>query len=168
LACKAEGKERIDNYAEKTRSTKRETIPDPVPSKAAAKFINNLMWDGKKSTAQKHLVPRHGQWSTSAPARIPCGSLKRPWAMCAPRWRSKAAGWVATYQVPVEIRPERRQALAMRWLIAFARSRGEKTMAERLPAELLEASQGRGSSVKKKEDTHRMAEANKAFAHYSW
>jgi small subunit ribosomal protein S7 len=74
----------------------------------------------------------------------------------------------STYQVPVEIRPERRQALAMRWLIAFARSRGEKAMAERLAAELLEASQGRGSSVKKKEDTHRMAEANKAFAHYRW
>jgi small subunit ribosomal protein S7 len=148
---------------------KREIIPDAkYRSKLLAKFANKLMNDGKKSTAEKSL---YGALDTirertgEDPLRVFEKALDnvRP----AIEVKSRRVGG-STYQVPVEIRPERRQALAMRWLIAFARSRGEKTMAERLAAELLEASQGRGSSVKKKEDTHRMAEANKAFAHYRW
>ncbi len=148
---------------------KREITPDAkYKSRLLAKFVNKLMYDGKKSTAEKAL---YGALDTirertgEDPLRVFEKALDnvRP----AIEVKSRRVGG-STYQVPVEIRPERRQALAMRWLIAFARSRGEKTMAERLAAELLEASQGRGSSVKKKEDTHRMAEANKAFAHYRW
>jgi small subunit ribosomal protein S7 len=148
---------------------KRETIPDPrFRSKAAAKFINNLMWDGKKSTSQRILYRAMDlvhQRTGEDPLRIfekALGNVRPSVEV-----KSRRVGG-STYQVPVDIRPERRQALAMRWLITFARSRGEKSMAERLAAELMDAAAGRGSSVKKKEDTHRMAEANKAFAHYRW
>ncbi|KMY65587.1 30S ribosomal protein S7 [Desulfocarbo indianensis] len=148
---------------------KREVIPDAkFKSRLLAKFVNKLMYDGKKSTAEKALygaMDSIRERTGEDPLRVFEKALDnvRP----AIEVKSRRVGG-STYQVPVEIRPERRQALAMRWLIGFARGRGEKTMSERLAAELLEASQGRGSSVKKKEDTHRMAEANKAFAHYRW
>jgi len=148
---------------------KREVIPDArYKSRLLAKFVNKLMYDGKKSTAEKALygaMDSIRERTGEDPLRVFEKALDnvRP----AIEVKSRRVGG-STYQVPVEIRPERRQALAMRWLIGFARGRGEKTMSERLAAELLEASQGRGSSVKKKEDTHRMAEANKAFAHYRW
>ncbi len=148
---------------------KREVIPDAkYKSRLLAKFANKLMYYGKKSTAENALygaMDSIRERTGEDPLRVFEKALDnvRP----SIEVKSRRVGG-STYQVPVEIRPERRQALAMRWLIAFARSRGEKTMAERLSAELLEASQGRGSSVKKKEDTHRMAEANKAFAHYRW
>ncbi len=148
---------------------KREINPDPrFKSKAAAKFINNLMWDGKKSTSQSILYRAmdviHDRTGED-PLRVfekALGNV-RP----AVEVKSRRVGG-STYQVPVDIRPERRQALAMRWIISFARNRGEKSMGERLAAELMDAASGRGNSVKKKEDTHRMAEANKAFAHYRW
>ena len=148
---------------------KREINPDPrFKSKAAAKFINNLMWEGKKSTSQRILYKAmdliHDRTGED-PLRVfekALGNV-RP----AVEVKSRRVGG-STYQVPVDIRPERRQALAMRWIINFARNRGEKSMGERLAAELMDAAAGRGSSVKKKEDTHRMAEANRAFAHYRW
>ena len=126
------------------------------------------MYDGKKSIAEKILYGALDiiqQRTSEDPLRVFEKALDnvRP----AIEVKSRRVGG-STYQVPVEIRPDRRQALAMRWLISFSRSRGEKTMAQRLAAELMEAAAGRGASVKKKEDTHRMAEANKAFAHYRW
>ena len=148
---------------------KRETTPDVrYRSKQVAKFINKLMYGGKKSVAQRILydaLDLTRKRTGEDPLRIFEKALEnvRP----AIEVKSRRVGG-STYQVPVEIRQERRQALAMRWLIGFSRSRGEKTMAERLAAELTDAAAGRGSSVKKKEDTHRMADANKAFAHYRW
>lgn len=148
---------------------KREVLPDVrYRSRAVAKFVNNLMRTGKKSLSQRIMYEamdiirnRTGE----DPLRVFEKALDNVRPMI--EVKSRRVGG-STYQVPVDIRPERRQALAMRWIISFARSRGEKTMAERLANELMDAAQGRGSSVKKKEDTHRMAEANKAFAHYRW
>jgi small subunit ribosomal protein S7 len=148
---------------------KREVLPDAkYRSRLLAKFINKLMLDGKKSIAENCLygaLDLVRERTGEDPLRVFEKALDnvRP----AIEVKSRRVGG-STYQVPVEIRSERRQALAMRWLIAFSRGRGEKTMAQRLAAELLEASAGRGATVKKKEDTHRMAEANKAFAHYRW
>lgn len=148
---------------------KRTVTPDPkYRSRQLAKFVNKLMYGGKRSTAERILYSametikdRTGE----DPLRIFEKALEnvRP----SIEVKSRRVGG-STYQVPVEIRPERRQALAMRWIISYSRNRGEKTMAERLAAELAEASAGRGSSVKKREDTHRMAEANRAFSHYRW
>ena len=133
-----------------------------------SKFVNGIMWDGKKSTAERIV---YGAFDIIAERKKedPVKVFEKALSNVRPRLevKSRRVGG-STYQVPVEIRSERRQALAMRWLIAFSRGRGEKTMAQRLAAELLEASAGRGATVKKKEDTHRMAEANKAFAHYRW
>ncbi len=148
---------------------KREIMPDAkYKSRVLAKFINKLMYDGKKSLAERILYQALDiirERTKEDPLRVFEKALDnvRP----SIEVKSRRVGG-STYQVPVEIRPERRQALAMRWLITFARNRGEKTMAERLAAELMDAAAGRGASVKKKEDTHRMAEANKAFAHYRW
>lgn len=148
---------------------KREIIPDPrYRGRTVAKFINKLMYDGKKSVAEKIFytaLDRIKERSGEDPLKLFEKALEnvRP----SIEVKSRRVGG-STYQVPVEIRAERRQALAMRWLISFSRSRGEKTMAERLAAEMMEAAAGRGATVKKKEDTHRMAEANKAFAHYRW
>jgi small subunit ribosomal protein S7 len=144
-------------------------MPDAkYKSRVLAKFINKLMYDGKKSLAERILYQALDiirERTKEDPLRVFEKALDnvRP----SIEVKSRRVGG-STYQVPVEIRPERRQALAMRWLITFARNRGEKTMAERLAAELMDAAAGRGASVKKKEDTHRMAEANKAFAHYRW
>ena len=153
----------------RSRADKRESLPDTrFESESVQKFINCLMVDGKKSIAERIFYDavdicekRAGQPGVLVFEQALTNS--KP----ALEVKSRRVGG-ATYQVPVEVRPERRAALATRWLISFARGRSEKTMAERLAAELLAASRGEGSTVKKKEDTHRMAEANKAFAHYRW
>ncbi|HSH74377.1 MAG TPA: 30S ribosomal protein S7 [Longimicrobiales bacterium] len=153
----------------RSRAETRETPPDPrFASRTVTKFINNLMLDGKKSVAEKIfydavdiLEQRSGQPGLQVFEQALNNS--KP----ALEVKSRRVGG-ATYQVPIEVRPERRTALATRWIISFARARSEKTMSERLAGELLAASRGEGSTVKKKEDTHRMAEANKAFAHYRW
>ncbi|MBI4797954.1 MAG: 30S ribosomal protein S7 [Desulfarculus sp.] len=148
---------------------KREIIPDAkLRSRVLAKFANKLMYDGKKSTSEQILygaMDRIRERTNEDPLRVFEKALENVRPMI--EVKSRRVGG-STYQVPVEIRPDRRQALAMRWIISYARGRGEKTMAERLAAELMDAAAGRGSAVKKKEDTHRMAEANKAFAHYRW
>ena len=153
----------------RSRAEKRETPPDPrFESRTVTKFINNLMRDGKKSVAEKifydavdMLEQRTGQSGVQV--------FEQALTNAKPTLevKSRRVGG-ATYQVPIEVRPERRAALAMRWLISYARRRSEKSMSERLAAELLAASRGEGATVKKKDDTHRMAEANKAFAHYRW
>jgi small subunit ribosomal protein S7 len=153
----------------RTRAVRRPVVPDPVyGSESVTKFINNLMYEGKKSLAEgifydalKLIEERTGQPGENV--------FKQALSNAKPvlEVKSRRVGG-ATYQVPVEVRPERRTALGMRWLIQYSRARGEKTMAERLAAELLAASRNEGSTIKKKDDTHRMAEANKAFAHYRW
>ncbi len=153
----------------RSRAVKRETPPDPkFESRVVTKFINNLMVDGKKSIAEKifyDAVDLMEQRSGQPGVEIFEQALNN--AQPALEVKSRRVGG-ATYQVPIEVRPERRSALASRWLIGFARARPEKSMAERLAGELLAASRGEGNTIKKKDDTHRMAEANKAFAHYRW
>ena len=133
-----------------------------------SKFVNALMLDGKKSTAEGifYEAMRLIEERTGQPAM---NVFKQAVNNVKPvlEVKSRRVGG-ATYQVPVEVRPERRNALAMKWLVGYSRARGEKSMADRLAAELLAASRNEGASIKKKEDTHRMAEANKAFAHYRW
>ncbi len=148
---------------------KRKITPDPkYKDKLVAKFMNALMLDGKKSTAEGIM---YGAFDIIE-ARFkqdPLEIFRKALDNVKPRLevKSRRVGG-ATYQVPVEVRPERRVALAMRWLVGFSRGRGEKTMRERLAAEFVDASQLRGGAVKKKDDTHKMADANKAFAHYRW
>jgi len=148
---------------------KRVIIPDPrYGSQKLARFINKLMLKGKKATAERIMygaMDLISERTSEDPLKLFEKALDNARPMI--EVKSRRVGG-STYQVPVEIRPERRQALAMRWLISFSRNRGEKTMAERLANELMDAAAGRGTTVKKKEDTHRMAEANKAFAHYRW
>jgi small subunit ribosomal protein S7 len=148
---------------------KRKIIPDPkYRDKLVAKFTNSLMLKGKKSTAEGIL---YGAFDIIASRfkEDPLEVFRKALDNVKPKLevKSRRVGG-ATYQVPVEVRPERRVALAMRWIVSYSRGRGEKTMRERLASELVDASQLRGNSVKKKEDTHKMAEANKAFAHYRW
>jgi len=148
---------------------KRKILPDPVHrDKLVAKFMNKLMIGGKKSTAEGIL---YGAFEVIK-ARFkeePLEIFRKALDNVKPKLevKSRRVGG-ATYQVPVEVRPERRVALGMRWLVMNARGRGEKTMMERLAAEFVDAAAMRGGAVKKKDDTHRMAEANKAFAHYRW
>ena len=148
---------------------RREILPDPkFHDRMVAKFINSMMNQGKKSTAEHILydaLDLVGE-RTKEDALV---VFKRALDNVKPvvEVRSRRVGG-ATYQVPVEVRPTRRMSLAMRWLVINARSRAEKSMAERLAAELADAANNRGAAIKKKEDTHRMAEANKAFAHYRW
>ena len=150
-------------------AVKRPVLPDArYDSQTVSKFINCMMYEGKKSTAERifygamDLVENR----TSQPGVT---VFKQALANLKPvvEVKSRRVGG-ATYQVPVEVRPERRNALAMRWLISFSRNRGEKSMPEKLAGEIIAASRGEGNAVKKKDDTHRMAEANKAFAHYRW
>nr|CRH06684.1 30S ribosomal subunit protein S7 [Candidatus Magnetococcus massalia] len=148
---------------------KREVIPDArYGDKLVTKFMNCLMVDGKKSLAERVF---YGAFELIAERtkEDPLQVFKQAIDNVRPALevRSRRVGG-ANYQVPVEVRPARRQTLAIRWLVSFARARGEKTMRERLAAELMEASQGRGATIKKRDDTHRMAEANKVFAHYRW
>lgn len=137
-------------------------------SKLAAKFINCVMWDGKKAVARSIFYGALDVIEQRA-KEDPFKLFERAVENVKPvvEVRSRRVGG-ATYQVPMEVRPDRRQALAIRWLVGFSRKRAEKSMAQRLAAELLDAAQQKGSAFKKKEDTHRMAEANKAFAHYRW
>ncbi|MEW6109753.1 MAG: 30S ribosomal protein S7 [Nitrospirota bacterium] len=148
---------------------KREILPDPkYNSKIVSKFVSVLMESGKKSTAENICYGAFDiikEKTGNDPLKVFKTALEnvKPLVEVKPR---RVGG--ATYQVPVEIRPQRRMALASRWLISYSRGRGEKTMRERLAGELLDAYNNTGSSIKKKEDTHKMAEANKAFAHYRW
>lgn len=148
---------------------KRVILPDPkFKDVAVSKFVNVLMRDGKKSTAEKIFYGAMDLIEQRAKAE-PLELFKEALRNVEPRVevKSRRVGG-STYQVPVEIRQERREALARRWIISYSRSRGEKTMVGRLAGEVLDAAAGRGNAVKKREDTHRMAEANKAFAHYNW
>ncbi len=149
---------------------KREILPDPVyNSQLVTKFVNVMMQDGKKSTAERILYDALESISEKAEDGDSMKVFKKAVENVKPsvEVKSRRVGG-STYQVPVEVRPGRRLALAMRWIIQFAKGRGEKTMRQRLAGELMEAAEGRGGAVKRKEDTHRMAEANKAFAHYRW
>ena len=151
------------------RPEKRIILPDPkFGDIVLSKFMNNLMLDGKKSAAERIV---YGALETveSRAKKDPLQTFHEALDNVKPgiEVRSRRVGG-ATYQVPVEVRPARRQTLAMRWLIEASRKRGEKSMPLKLAAELAEASENRGASVKKREETHRMAEANKAFAHYRW
>ena len=153
----------------RSRSVKRPITPDPVyGSETVSKFINCMMYDGKKSLAERIFYGAMQQIEERT-GQAPDGVFKQALSNAKPvlEVKSRRVGG-ATYQVPIEVRPERRQALGIRWLIQYSRARGEKTMAERLAAELIAASRNEGATIKKKDDTHRMAEANKAFAHYRW
>ncbi len=148
---------------------RRQVLPDPkFGSNLLAKFVNMLMEDGKKAVAERIM---YGALATMATKKggEPLNMLDQAMENVRPvvEVKSRRVGG-ATYQVPVEVRPQRRNSLAMRWLIDAARKRSEKSMALRLAGELMDASDSRGTAVKKKEDTHRMAEANKAFSHYRW
>jgi len=148
---------------------KRETSPDPVyNSTLVTKFVNSMMYEGKKSTAQsifygsmKNLEQKGGDEALKL--------FKKAVENCKPllEVKTRRVGG-ANYQVPVEVNPDRRTSLAIRWLVSYGRARGEKGMVDKLTNELLDAANGRGAAMKKKEDVHRMAEANKAFAHYRW
>ena len=151
------------------RAEKREVIPDAKYGDVVlAKFMNSIMYDGKKSVAEQIVYGAFDAIEQRAKVD-PLPVFKSALDNVAPaiEVRSRRVGG-ATYQVPVEVRPDRRQALAIRWIINAARGRNDKTMVERLSAELLDASNNRGNAVKKREDTHRMAEANRAFSHYRW
>ena len=148
---------------------KREVLPDPVyGTTVVTKLINQVMYDGKRGVAQQvcydareTIAEKSGKEANEV--------FQQALANVMPQLEVKARRvGGATYQVPMEIRPERRQTLALRWLVEFSRKRGEKTMADRLAAELMDAANNTGASVKRKEEMHRMAEANKAFAHYRW
>jgi small subunit ribosomal protein S7 len=151
------------------RAEKREIIPDPKYGDiVVTKFMNSVMHAGKKSAAEQIV---YGAFDTiqSRAKQDPLAVFKQALDNVAPQIevRSRRVGG-ATYQVPVEVRTQRRQALAIRWLLTAARGRNEKTMVDRLSGELLDAANNRGNAVKKREDTHRMAEANRAFSHYRW
>ena len=151
------------------RAEKREINPDPkFGNLVVSKFMNSIMYEGKKSVAEA-IVYGALDIIESKTKSNPVGVFQQALDNVMPsiEVRSRRVGG-ATYQVPVEVRTDRRQALGIRWIIAAARNRNEKTMVERLSAELLDASNSRGNAVKKREDTHRMAEANRAFAHYRW
>ena len=148
---------------------KRDVIADPMyNSKLVTKLVNNVMLDGKKTVAQK-IVYDAFDIIKEKEQRDPLEVFEEALNNVMPVLEVKARRvGGATYQVPLEIRPERRQTLGLRWLVSYARNRHEKTMAEKLAAEIMDAVAGNGGSFKKKEDMHRMAEANKAFAHYKW
>jgi len=150
-------------------AVKRSILPDPkYKDLVLAKFTNSLMLDGKKSVAEKTIYGAFElmeQRSGGDPLKLFHEAIENVKPMV--EVRSRRVGG-ATYQVPVEVRVIRRQALAIRWLVDFARKRSENTMTERLTGELLDAANNRGAAVKKREDTHKMAEANKAFSHYRW
>ena len=148
---------------------KREVLPDPkFNNKTLAKFMNHVMISGKKAVAEKIVygaLDKIENKLKTDPVKIFHDAIEN--VMPAIEVRSRRVGG-ATYQVPVEVRPDRRKALAIRWIISSARTRGEETMGDRLSSELIDAANNKGNSVKKREDTHKMAEANRAFAHYRW
>src|SRR5690606_12769268 len=157
------------NMARRRRPEKRVILPDPkFKDQILSKFMNNLMMDGKKSTAERIVYGALDSVEAKAkkdPLQLFHDALNN--VKPGIEVRARRVGG-ATYQVPVEVRPERAQALAIRWVIAAARARSETTMAARLSGEILDASNNRGNAVKKREDAHKMADANRAFAHYRW
>jgi small subunit ribosomal protein S7 len=151
-------------------AAKRDILPDAVYNDVVvSKFINKMMWQGRKATSQKHIYAAFDELRAKIAAEEPLTVFKKALENCKPSLevRSRRVGG-ATYQVPVDVRPSRRLALAMTWIISYARERGEKSMSARLAGELADAYANRGNAIKKKEDVHRMAEANKAFSHYNW
>jgi len=151
-------------------ASKREIIPDPIYKDVlVTKFVNILMYDGKKSVAQGLLYSALDELKEKMPNEEPLVVFKKALENVKPSLevRSRRVGG-ATYQVPVDVRPLRRTALAMRWLVEYCRERGEKNLSLRLAGEIMDAYNNRGNAIKKREDVHRMAEANKAFAHYRW
>lgn len=153
----------------KARIAKRDVLPDPVyNSKTVTKLVNSLMVDGKKGTAQKLLYSSF-ELVKNKTGRDAMDVFEDALGNIMPELEVRARRVGGTnYQVPVEVRVERRQTLGLRWLVNYSRLRNEKTMSERLANEIIDAANGSGASVKKKDDTHRMAEANRAFAHYKW
>lgn len=153
----------------KGQISKRDVLPDPLyNSQLVTKLINNIMLDGKKGVAQKIVYDAFSIVETRM-AKNPVEAFQTALDNIMPVLEVKARRvGGSTYQVPMEVRPERRQTLGLRWLTAFSRTRGEKTMSERLAAEIMDACNNTGGAVKRKEETHRMAEANKAFAHYRY
>lgn len=152
------------------KSVQREVLPDPIYNDiVVARFVNKLMLDGRKTVAQTILYQALDKLKEKVSGEEPLTVFKKAVENTKPSLevRSRRVGG-ATYQVPVDVRPARRLTLAMRWLTDNARKRGEKTMAERLSAELADAYNNRGASIKKREDVHKMAEANRAFSHYNW
>jgi len=153
----------------KAHIVKREIVPDAIyQSTLISKFVNCMMYGGKKSTAQ-HLLYNAMDVIQQKTQDDPLKLFKKAIENIKPvlEVKSRRVGG-STYQVPVEVNPARRTSLAIRWILQYSRSRGEKSMDEKLAGELMDAANNRGNSIKKKEDTHRMAEANKAFAHYRW
>ncbi len=153
----------------KRRAVKRDVLPDPIyNSKLVTKLINTIMNDGKKGVAQRILYDAFDIVKTKT-GQDPNEVFEKAIANIQPALevKSRRVGG-ANYQVPIEVRPDRARALALRWLVQYAKSRGGHSMAENLANEIIDASNGVGAAVKKREDTHRMAEANKAFAHYRW
>ena len=148
---------------------KREILPDPMyGSVLVTKLVNSIMLDGKKGVAQKVVYGAFDiikEKTDKEPLEVFTEAMEN--IMPSLEVKARRVGG-ATYQVPVEIRPERRQTLALRWLVSFARTRGERSMADRLAGEIIDASNNTGNAVKRREDMHKMAEANKAFAHYRW
>ena len=151
------------------RISKRDVLPDPVyQSKLVTKLVNNVMYDGKKGVAQTIVYDAFDivkEKTGNDPLESFTSALEN--VMPVLEVKARRVGG-ATYQVPMEVRADRRQTLGLRWLVGFARKRGERTMAERLAGEIMDANNSAGGAFKKKEETHRMAEANKAFAHYRW
>ncbi len=148
---------------------RREVLPDPVyGSRLAARFINRLMYNGKKGVAEKIFYAALAQLAEKT-SEEPLRAFEKALENVKPHLEVKARRvGGATYQVPMEVRPDRQVSLSIRWIITYSRARGEKSMTGKLAAEFLDAFNSRGGAVKKREDTHRMAEANKAFAHYRW
>ncbi len=148
---------------------KRDVLPDPLyNSKLVTKLINNIMYDGKKGVAQK-IVYDAFEIVKEKTGKDPVEAFNEAMENIMPSLEVKARRvGGATYQVPMEVRPERRQTLGLRWITLYSRNRGEKTMKERLAGEIMDAVNGTGGAVKKREDTHKMADANKAFAHFRW
>ena len=148
---------------------KREVLADPIyNSKLVTRLVNSIMLDGKKGVAQKVVYGAFDiikEKTDKEPMEVYTQALEN--IMPSLEVKARRVGG-ATYQVPIEVRPERRQTLGLRWLTTYARARGEKTMKERLAGEIMDAANNTGSAVKKREDTHKMAESNKAFAHYRW
>ncbi len=156
--------------ARRKKNYKREVLPDPVHNDVVvAKFINKMMILGKKSTSQRMFYGALELLKDKVSGEEPLVVLKKAIENCKPSLevRSRRVGG-ATYQVPVDVRPSRRLALSIRWIIEYARARGEKDFSQRLASELMDAYNNRGNAIKKREDVHKMAEANKAFSHYNW
>jgi small subunit ribosomal protein S7 len=152
------------------KTFKREIIPDPVfKDIVVAKFVNRLMVQGKKATAQRLFYGALDEIKTKVQGEEPIAVFKKAIENVKPsiEVRSKRVGG-ATYQVPTDVRPTRRLSLAMKWLVDYSRERGEKDFSKRLAAEIIEAFNNRGNAIKKREDVHKMADANKAFSHYNW